>query len=60
MKFIIVVDGVKSAKYKYNLHTCHEYEDGAVSESARLINTDDLEEFLRKLRYKLSQVKEET
>lgn len=48
-KYILVVDGELSTKYKYNLWEVHQYEDGAISENNRIIYEDDRETFLQNL-----------
>jgi hypothetical protein len=48
-KYIIVVDGVVSTRYKYNLWETYVYEDGAVSENARVIHCDELASFIAQI-----------
>jgi hypothetical protein len=46
MKYIIVIDGVESTRYKYNVWTTHKYEEGNVSEDTRIFCSDNLHEFV--------------
>ena len=48
-KLILVIDGVESTRYKYNLWEAHQYEDGALSEDHRVVHRDDLDIFLKEL-----------
>ena len=53
MKYIIEIDGVKSTRYKYNIWSTFQNEDGSVSQDIREFETDSIEEFtlfLSKLR----------
>jgi len=55
MKFIIEVDGIVSTRYKYNLWSTVEYEDGAVAADARIEHEDDLDTFMVKLRHQIER-----
>ncbi len=59
-KYIVVVDGEVSTKYKFNFWSTHEYQDGAVSEDARKIEGDDLDKFLAELKEFLSKKEPES
>ncbi len=48
MKLILDVKNPER-KYTYNVYSVFEYEDGAVSEDSRKLETDDLAEFLMML-----------
>lgn len=48
MKYIL--DARNGGKrYAFNLYTVHEYADGTVSEDARVVEGDNLEEFVAEL-----------
>jgi hypothetical protein len=53
-KFLIDVNN-DGKKYNFNFYSVHEYEDGAVSEDTRLIESDDFADFVRKLNNKLKR-----
>lgn len=55
MKYIIDAHN-EGRKYTFNLYTCHEYEDGTVSEDTRKVESDDLEEFMKELRLQITAV----
>lgn len=46
MKYIIVIDGALSTRYKYNVWSCFEYEDGSVSQDTRIFESDKKDQFL--------------
>lgn len=45
MKYIIVIDGVKSTRYIYNVYSVFEYADRSVSEDTRIFESDNKDEF---------------
>lgn len=49
MRYIVVIDGVKSSRYKYNVWSVFEYgcfaPNQECSQDVRLFATDDVEEF---------------
>ena len=47
MKYIIVIDGVESTRYKYNVWSVFEYDDGSVSQDTRIFESDDATEFVK-------------
>jgi hypothetical protein len=53
-KYIIDLNN-EGKKYAFNLYVVHEYEDGAVSEDARVIESDNIDEFISKLNRKLKR-----
>lgn len=46
MKYIFEIDGVESTRYKYNIWTAVEYDDGTVGKDSRTFATDDPQEFV--------------
>ncbi len=54
MKLVIEVDGYESTRYKYNLWSTNEWGE----ENARIELSDDLEDFITKLRHQLKSADE--
>lgn len=46
MKYIIVIDGIKSTKYTYNVWSTIIFEDGAVAQDTRIFESDKEEDFI--------------
>jgi hypothetical protein len=46
MKVIVVIDGVKSTRSKYNVWSAFEHDDGTISQDTRIFNSDDKNEFI--------------
>lgn len=57
-KYMIVVDGEQSTKYKYNLWEVHEYADNTVSEDRRKVESDSLDDFVNKVSELLREIHE--
>jgi hypothetical protein len=48
MKYVIVIDGVESTRYTYNVWSvAAEYEDGTIAPDCREFASDDKDEFIR-------------
>lgn len=58
MKLILEIDGVVSTRYKYNLWSVVEYEDGTIDKDFHIEHSDDLAKFMVALERHIQEVED--